>query len=185
MDIRQVTITSLRQAMRIVQQDSFLFTTSLENNIAYGDPWADDEIVQGAASTAQIDGFVAALPDGYGTLVGERGVSLSGGQKQRVAIARAAMLEATALVFDDSTAAIDAETERRIRISLQAHTARCATIIISHRLGALRHAHEIIFLEAGRIVERGDHDSLIKQGGRYAALFELQSRDDANQDAAQ
>ena len=184
-DIRQVTITSLRQAMRIVQQDSFLFTTSLENNIAYGDPWADDEIVQGAASTAQIDGFVAALPDGYGTLVGERGVSLSGGQKQRVAIARAAMLEATALVFDDSTAAIDAETERRIRTSLQAHTARCATIIISHRLGALRHAHEIIFLEAGRIVERGDHDSLIKQGGRYAALFELQSRDDANQDAAQ
>ena len=185
MDIRQVTITSLRQAMRIVQQDSFLFTTSLENNIAYGDPWADDEIVQGAASTAQIDGFIAALPDGYGTLVGERGVSLSGGQKQRVAIARAAMLEATALVFDDSTAAIDAETERRIRTSLQAHTARCATIIISHRLGALRHAHEIIFLEAGRIVERGDHDSLIKQGGRYAALFELQSRDDANQDAAQ
>ena len=185
MDIRQVTITSLRQAMRIVQQDSFLFTTSLENNIAYGDPWADDEIVQGAASTAQIDGFVAALPDGYGTLVGERGVSLSGGQKQRVAIARAAMLEATALVFDDSTAAIDAETERRIRISLQAHTARCATIIISHRLGALRHAHEIIFLEAGRIVERGDHDSLIKLGGRYAALFELQSRDDANQDVAQ
>ena len=185
MDIRQVTITSLRQAMRIVQQDSFLFTTSLENNIAYGDPWADDEIVQGAASTAQIDGFIAALPDGYGTLVGERGVSLSGGQKQRVAIARAAMLEATALVFDDSTAAIDAETERRIRFSLQAHTARCATIIISHRLGALRHADEIIFLEAGRIVERGDHDSLIKQGGRYAALFELQSRDDANQDAAQ
>ncbi|MFP6705386.1 MAG: ABC transporter ATP-binding protein [Alphaproteobacteria bacterium] len=184
-DIRQVTITSLRQAMRIVQQDSFLFTTSLENNIAYGDPWADDEIVQGAASTAQIDGFVAALPDGYGTLVGERGVSLSGGQKQRVAIARTAMLEATALVFDDSTAAIDAETERRIRTSLQAQTARCATIIISHRLGALRHAHEIIFLEAGQIVERGDHDSLIKQGGRYAALFELQSRDDANQDAAQ
>jgi ATP-binding cassette subfamily B protein len=162
-----------------------LFTTSLENNIAYGDPWADDEMVQGAASTAQIDGFVAALPDGYGTLVGERGVSLSGGQKQRVAIARAAMLEATALVFDDSTAAIDAETERRIRASLQAHTARCATIIISHRLGALRHADEIIFLEAGRIVERGDHDSLIDQGGRYAALFELQSRDDANQDAAQ
>ena len=184
-DIRQVTITSLRQAMRIGQQDSFLFTTSLENNIAYGDPWADDEMVQGAASTAQIDGFVAALPDGYGTLVGERGVSLSGGQKQRVAIARAAMLEATALVFDDSTAAIDAETERRIRASLQAHTARCATIIISHRLGALRHADEIIFLEAGRIVERGDHDSLIDQGGRYAALFELQSRDDANQDAAQ
>jgi ATP-binding cassette, subfamily B, multidrug efflux pump len=178
-DIREVTLASLRQAMRIVQQDSFLFTTSLENNIAYGDPWADDAMVHGAASTAQIDGFVGALPDGYGTLVGERGVSLSGGQKQRVAIARAAILEGTVLVFDDSTAAIDAETERRIRTALAEHTARCATIIISHRLGALRHADEIIFLEAGRIVERGDHDSLIAEDGRYAALFALQSRDDA------
>ena len=184
-DIRDVTLVSLRQAMRVVQQDSFLFTTSLENNIAYGDPWADDEMVLGAASTAQIDGFVSALPDGYGTLVGERGVSLSGGQKQRVAIARTAILEATVMVFDDSTAAIDAETERRIRSALVEHTARCATIIISHRLGALRHADEVIFLEAGCIVERGDHDSLIDLGGRYAALFALQSRDDASEVAAQ
>ncbi len=188
-DIREVTLGSLRQAMRVVQQDSFLFTTSLENNIAYGDPWADDAMVQGAASTAQIDGFVGNLPEGYGTLVGERGVSLSGGQKQRVAIARAAMLDAAVLVFDDSTAAIDAETERRIRAALAEHTANCATIIISHRLGALRHADEIIFLEEGRIVERGDHDSLIEKGGRYAALFALQSRedvpDDLGEDAAQ
>ena len=184
-EIREVTIASLRQALRVVQQDSFLFTTTLENNIAYGDPWADDAMVQGAASTAQIDGFVGTLPEGYHTLVGERGVSLSGGQKQRVAIARAAMLEAAVLVFDDSTAAIDAETERRIRSALTKHTAHCATIIISHRLGALRHSDEIIFLEAGRILERGDHDSLIAQGGRYAALFAIQSQDDVGEKAIQ
>ncbi len=184
-DIRDLTLASLRQAVRIVQQDAFLFTTSLENNIAYGDPWADDQMVRGAAATAQIDGFVANLPGGYETLVGERGVSLSGGQKQRIAIARAALLEAAVLVFDDSTAAIDAETERRIRAALRNHMQNCATIIISHRLGALRHADEIIFLEEGRIVERGNHDSLIAAAGRYAALFALQSRDDASQDAAQ
>ncbi|MDP6691983.1 MAG: ABC transporter ATP-binding protein [Alphaproteobacteria bacterium] len=183
-DIRDVTLDSLRRAVRVVQQDAFLFTASLENNIAYGDPWADDGMIQDAASTAQIDGFIGALPDGYGTLVGERGVSLSGGQKQRVAIARAAMLGSAVLVFDDSTAAIDAETERRIREALKPHMADCATIIISHRLGALRHADEIIFLEAGRIVERGNHDSLIAEDGRYAALFALQSRDDGDIAAA-
>ena len=162
----------------MVQQDVFLFTASLENNIAYGDPWADDGMIQDAASAAQIDGFVAALPEGYGTLVGERGVSLSGGQKQRVAIARSAMLQSSVLVLDDSTAAIDAETEQRIREALKGHMKNCATIIISHRLGALRHADEIIFLEAGHVVERGNHDSLLAQGGRYAALFALQSHDD-------
>ena len=179
-DIREATLASLRQAVRVVQQDTYLFTSSLANNIAYGDPWADDGMIQDAASTAQIDGFVGALPEGYATLVGERGVSLSGGQKQRVAIARAAMLRATVLIFDDSTAAIDAETERRIREALKEHMKSCATIIISHRLGALRHADEIVFLEAGRIVERGSHDSLVAAGGKYAALFALQSRDDGD-----
>ncbi|MBT3491989.1 MAG: ABC transporter ATP-binding protein [Rhodospirillaceae bacterium] len=178
-DLRDATLASLRQVVRVVQQDAFLFTASLENNIAYGDPWADDGMIQDAASAAQIDGFVAALPEGYGTLVGERGVSLSGGQKQRVAIARSAMLQSSVLVLDDSTAAIDAETEQRIREALKGHMENCATIIISHRLGALRHADEIIFLEAGNVVERGNHDSLLAQGGRYAALFALQSHDDA------
>ena len=175
-DIRDVTLASLRQSVSVVQQDPFLFTASLENNIAYGDPWADDGMIQDAASVAQIDGFVDLLPDGYGTLVGERGVSLSGGQKQRIAIARAAMLRSAVLIFDDSTAAIDAETEQRIREALKPHMANCATIVISHRLGALRHADEIIFLEAGRIIERGTHDSLIAEGGRYAALYSLQNR---------
>jgi len=177
-DIRSVHIASLRHAVCVIQQDPFLFTASLENNIAYGNPWADDEMIQGAASVALIDGFVRQLPAGFGTLVGERGVSLSGGQKQRVAIARAAILRSAVLIFDDSTAAIDAETEQRIREALKPHMVNCATIIISHRLGALRHADEILFLEAGHIVERGSHQSLVADGGRYAALHALQKRDD-------
>jgi len=176
-DIRGVSLESLRRAVRVVQQDTFLFTASLANNIAYGDPWADDSAIHDAAELAQIDGFVTSLPDGYGTLVGERGVSLSGGQKQRVAIARAAILGAAVLIFDDSTAAIDAGTEQKIRQALKGHTRHCATIIISHRLGALRHADEILFLDSGRIVERGSHDALVALGGQYAALFALQSRD--------
>ena len=177
-DIHDVSLDSLRRAVRVIQQDAFLFTASLENNIAYGDPWADDDAIRDAAGLAQIDGFVASLPDGYGALVGERGVSLSGGQRQRVAIARAAILRASILIFDDSTASIDAGTEHRIRQALNAHTRNCATIIISHRLGTLRHADEIVFLDAGRIVERGTHDALVAQGGHYAALFALQSRDE-------
>lgn len=184
-DIREVTLGTLRQTVRVVHQDPFLFTASLENNIAYGDPWADDGMIQDAASVAQIDGFVDLLPNGYSTLVGERGVSLSGGQKQRVAIARAAMLQSAVMIFDDSTAAIDAETEQRIREALRAQMANSATIIISHRLGALRHADEIIFLDAGRIVERGNHDALIAEGGRYASLFALQSRGESDEPAVE
>jgi len=176
-DIRDVTLESLRQSVRVVQQDPFLFTSTLENNIAYGDPWADDAAIQGAAATAQIDGFIDQLPGLYETLVGERGVSLSGGQKQRIAIARTAVLRPAVLVLDDSMAAIDAGTEQRIREELRAHTENCATIIVSHRLGALRHAHEIIFIDEGRIVERGTHDALIAADGKYAALFALQTRD--------
>lgn len=176
-DIRDVTLESLRHAVRVVQQDPFLFTSTLENNIAYGDPWAGDADIQGAAATAQIEGFINQLPEQYRTLVGERGVSLSGGQKQRIAIARTAILRPAVLVLDDSMAAIDAGTEQRIREELRAHTENCATLIVSHRLGALRHADEIIFLEDGKIVERGTHDDLIALDGKYAALFALQTRD--------
>ena len=163
--------------MRVVPQDPFLFTSGLDNNIAYGDPWTDDEPIAEAAALAQSDAFINGLPDGYDTLVGERGVSLSGGQKQRIAIARTAMLAPAVLVLDDSTAAIDAATEGRIRRALEAGTANCATIIMSHRLGALRHADEILFLENGQIVERGNHEALVAAGGRYATLNALQSLD--------
>ena len=183
-DIREATLDSLRRTVRVISQDPFLFTASLENNIAYGDPWVDEGEIRDSAAIAQIDGFIDGLTDGYQTLVGERGVSLSGGQKQRAAIARTAMLSPAVLVLDDSTAAIDAATESRIRRAFAPSMAAAATIIISHRLGALREADEIIVLAAGRIVERGTHDGLLARHGHYAALFALQSREAGEVDAA-
>ena len=114
-DIREVTLHSLRQAVAVVQQDWFLFTTTLENNIAYGDPWANEQRIERASDSAQLHNYVLGLPAGYRTVVGERGVSLSGGQRQRLSIARSLMLKPAVMVFDDSTAAIDAGTEQRIR----------------------------------------------------------------------
>ena len=177
-DIRDVTLDSLRCAVRVVQQDPFLFTASIDNNIAYGDPWTEERPIRDAAGLAQIDGFIGQLSEGYETLVGERGVSLSGGQKQRVAIARTALLDPAVLVFDDSTAAIDAATESQIREALAERAEDTARIVVSHRLAAIRDADEILVLEAGRAIERGTHETLIAKGGHYARIFALQSRED-------
>ncbi len=174
-DVRDVTLGSLRRAVSLVQQDTFLFTASIENNIAYGDPWAERDRIAQSSEVARLHDYIAGLPGGYETLVGERGVSLSGGQRQRLSIARSILLSPPVLVFDDSTAAVDAGTEQSIREALRAQTATRATIIIAHRLGSLMDADEIIFLEAGRIVERGSHRELLRQGGRYASLYALQS----------
>jgi ATP-binding cassette subfamily B protein len=124
---------------------------------------------------ARLHDYIAGLPRGYETLVGERGVSLSGGQRQRLSIARSLLLAPPILVFDDSTAAVDAATERSIREALRTQTATRATIIIAHRLGSLMDADEIVFLERGRIVERGTHAELLQMGGQYASLYRLQS----------
>ncbi len=174
-DIRDVTLKSLRGAVSVIQQDIFLFTARIENNVAYGDPWADrDRIVQ-AASAAQLDSYIGGLPAGYRALVGERGVSLSGGQRQRLVIARSLLIEPAILVLDDSTAAIDAATEQRIQNALSEGAGDKAIIVISHRLSSLMHADEILFIDDGRIVERGTHEELISRQGRYRALYELQS----------
>ncbi len=174
-DVRDVTVASLRRAVSLVQQDTFLFTASIENNIAYGDPWAERERIAQSSEVARLHDYIAGLPKDYQTLVGERGVSLSGGQRQRLSIARSILLAPPILVFDDSTAAVDAATEQNIREALRSQTASRATIIIAHRLGSLMDADEILFLEEGRIVERGSHAELLQLGGRYASLYALQS----------
>jgi ATP-binding cassette subfamily B protein len=186
-DIRDVTVDSLRRAAGVVQQDAFLFTTTIENNVAYGDPWAEEHRIERAAESAQLHDYIVGLPSGYETVVGERGASLSGGQRQRLTIARSLMLHQNVLVLDDSTAAVDAATEQRIRSALRVHAADRVTIVISHRLSSLMHADQILFVEDGRIVERGTHDALVAAGGRYRALYDLQLRpaEDALQGAAE
>ncbi|MGH6924317.1 MAG: ABC transporter ATP-binding protein [Propylenella sp.] len=173
-DISKVTLRSLRRAVGVVQQDSFLFTTSIENNIVYGDPWAKEARIGRAAESAQLHNYVMSLPMGYGTIVGERGVSLSGGQRQRLTIARTLMLDSAIIVFDDSTASIDAGTERRIRGAVREFAKDRVTLVISHRLSSLMHADQILFMENGRVVERGTHAELLRKGGRYRALYDLQ-----------
>ena len=175
-DIRDITLSSLREAVGIVAQEPHLFTASVDHNVAYGDPWAGRSSIERSAAAAQLHNYIRSLPTGYGTMVGERGVSLSGGQRQRLSIARALLLENPFLVFDDSTAAVDAATEQRIRMALREMVKTRAVIIIAHRLSSLMHADEIVFLEAGRIVERGSHDELMALGGRYRKLFDLQSQ---------
>lgn len=179
-DISQVTLQSLRRAVAVVQQDLFLFTTTIENNIAYGDPWAKEQRIERAAESAQLHNYIMGLPTGYRTIVGERGVSLSGGQRQRLSIARTLMLKPAVMVFDDSTAAIDAGTEQRIRSALRRFAKDRVTLVISHRLSSLMHADQILFVEGGRIVERGTHEELLAKGGRYRALYDLQVRPSDN-----
>lgn len=174
-DVKDVTLRSLRSCVSVVQQDSFLFSSAIDNNVAYGDPWADRSAIRRASEAAQLHQYIAQLPAGYDTLVGERGVSLSGGQRQRLAIARAVVPESKVIVFDDATAAVDAGTERDIREALHEVTRDRACIIIAHRLSSLMHADEILFVDAGKIVERGSHAELLAKGGRYAGLHTLQS----------
>ncbi|HVM99650.1 MAG TPA: ABC transporter ATP-binding protein [Caulobacteraceae bacterium] len=175
-DIRDVTLSSLREYVGLVQQEAFLFDSTVTNNVAYADPWAEEARIVGATRTAQLHDYIAALPGGYGTRVGERGVALSGGQRQRMSIARGVVPGPGIMIFDDSTAAIDAVTEKRVRDALAEATRQKATIIIAHRLSSLMHADEIIVLEEGRIVERGSHEELLALGGEYYDLFQLQTR---------
>ena len=179
-DIRDVSLHSLREQVTVVSQDVFMFTTTMENNIAYGDPWAALPGIEDASGQAQLHSYIDGLPERYRTVVGERGASLSGGQRQRMSIARSLILTPAVLVFDDSTAAIDARTEERIFEAIRAQAATRVTILVAHRLNTLMRADRILFLDQGRIVEQGSHAQLLALGGRYARLHDLQTRSYGN-----
>ncbi len=173
-DIRQVTQASVRQAIGIVPQDTVLFNDTIEYNIAYGNPGADRAVVEAAARAAHIHRFIEATPAGYDTMVGERGLKLSGGEKQRVAIARTLLKNPPVLIFDEATSALDSANERAIQAELQSVAQNKTTLVIAHRLSTVVDAHEILVMEAGRIVERGTHAQLLALGGAYSRMWALQ-----------
>jgi len=176
-DVRTVTQQSLRAAIGIVPQDTVLFNDTIEYNIAYGQPGAPREQVIAAARAAHIHDFIETLPDGYGTLVGERGLKLSGGEKQRVAIARTLLKDPAILVFDEATSALDSRTERVIQQELEGISRSRTTLVIAHRLSTVVHADQILVMDHGRIVERGTHGELLQRRAAYAAMWEIQSRE--------
>jgi ABC-type transport system involved in Fe-S cluster assembly fused permease/ATPase subunit len=173
-DIRTVTQDSLHAAIGVVPQDTVLFNESVYYNIAYGRPDATRDEVLEAARLAQLDRFVHSLPDGYDTRVGERGLKLSGGEKQRVAIARVILKRPKILIFDEATSALDSRTEQGIQESLQALALGHTSIVIAHRLSTVTDADEILVLDGGAIVERGDHGALLRRGGLYADMWARQ-----------
>jgi ATP-binding cassette subfamily B protein len=173
-DIKQVTQASVRQAIGIVPQDTVLFNDTVEYNIAYGQPGATRAQVIEAAQSAHIHNFIAATPKGYDTMVGERGLKLSGGEKQRVAIARTLLKNPPILIFDEATSALDSANERAIQAELQSVAQNKTTLVIAHRLSTVVDAHEILVMEAGRILERGTHAALLAANGRYPQMWALQ-----------
>jgi ATP-binding cassette subfamily B protein len=173
-DLREVTQDSLRRSIGVVPQDTVLFNDTIGYNIAYGRPGASRAEIEAAARRAHIHDFVAALPDGYETIVGERGLKLSGGEKQRVAIARVVLKAPKILIFDEATSALDTKTEREIQASLAEVAADRTTLVIAHRLSTVVDADEILVLDGGRIVERGHHRGLLARGGVYATMWARQ-----------
>lgn len=176
-DLRELTQSSLRGAIAIVPQDTVLFNDTIYYNIRYGRPEAERADVEAAARAAHIHDFIAALPDGYDTPVGERGLKLSGGEKQRVAIARALLKNPSILIFDEATSALDSKSERAIQAELDRISIGRTTLVIAHRLSTVMDADQILVMDAGRIVERGEHGELLRRGGVYAQMWMLQQRE--------
>jgi ATP-binding cassette, subfamily B, heavy metal transporter len=173
-DIRSVTQDSVRASIAIVPQDTVLFNDTILYNIGYGRPDASEEEIENAAKTASLHDFILKMPDGYQTIVGERGLKLSGGEKQRVAIARAILKQPKILIFDEATSALDTRTEREIQTALKAVSANHTTLVIAHRLSTIVDADEIVVFEQGEIVERGTHEVLLAGSGIYAAMWQRQ-----------
>ncbi|MGH3022453.1 MAG: ABC transporter ATP-binding protein [Gaiellaceae bacterium] len=169
-DVRGATLSSLARTVGVVSQDTYLFHASIKDNLRFAKPEASDEEIEAAARAARIHDLIASLPDGYDTMVGERGYRFSGGEKQRIAIARTILRNPPVLVLDEATSALDTQTERAVQDALDRLAAERTTIAIAHRLSTIRDADQIVVLDAGRVVERGTHDELLALGGRYASL---------------
>ncbi len=174
-DLRDLTQTSLRAAIAVVPQDSVLFNETVGYNIGFGRPEATQDEIEAAARAAELHDFIIGLPDGYETVVGERGLKLSGGEKQRVAIARAVLKRPRIFILDEATSSLDSATERRVQANLQAVSEGTTTLVIAHRLSTVVDADEIVVLEGGRVVERGRHAELLALGGLYAELWTKQA----------
>ena len=175
-DVRSFELGSLRSAVSIVPQDPFLFSDTVRNNIAYGSPDADLDQVVAAAKDAQAYDFILEMPEGFETVIGERGVGLSGGQRQRLTIARALLRESAVLILDDATSSVDTETERRIQDALRRRAGGRTTFIVSQRISSVEHADEILVVDQGGVADRGTHAELISRPGFYRDLFDLQVR---------
>jgi ATP-binding cassette subfamily B protein len=176
-DVRQAELTSLRRQIGIVLQTSLLFSTTVSENIAYGQPDAPEDDIVAAAKAAQAHEFILDLPDQYQTIVGERGVTLSGGQRQRVAIARALLMDPRILILDDSTSSVDTHTEYLIQRALERLMQGRTTFVIAQRLSTIRRADLILVMDKGHIAEKGTHEGLIAQDGLYREIYEMQFRD--------
>ena len=177
-DLREARVASLRRHIALVTQETVLFNDTVRYNLAYGRPHATDAEIEEAARVAFAHDFIMELPNGYGTIVGERGIFLSGGQRQRLAIARAVLADAPVLILDEATSALDAESERLVQRALANLIRNRTTIVIAHRLSTVRRADKIVVMERGRVVETGSHAELLARGGKYRRLYELQFADE-------
>jgi subfamily B ATP-binding cassette protein MsbA len=181
-DLRDVSVASLRRQMALVTQETVLFNDTVRYNISYGRPDATDEQIEDATRTALAHDFIIELPNGYDTVIGERGIFLSGGQRQRLAIARAVLIDAPVLVLDEATSALDAESEQLVQRAIANLIRDRTTIVIAHRLSTVRRADLIVVMERGQIIEQGTHAELLARGGQYQRLYELQFADEEEEE---